>query len=261
MGRLEDLAAARTLLGVLALAAVSCNPPESEGEAPSARADPPVLSQPAQREIVARYANLFAAKGSTFWPNSWLGIPTLQNPNDVWVTQEILSELKPDFVIETGTYRGGSALIWAMVLEQVNPKGRVITIDITDRTRKARSLPIWQQRIEFVRGSSTAPQIVSSIAERTRGKRVVVLLDSDHSREHVLAELDAYAPMVPVGSYLIVQDTGGVMIGDNNAGPRQAVEAFLASRNDFVPDRRRERMLFTMHPNGYLKRVRPAPTP
>ena len=88
-----------------------------------------------------------------------------------------------------------------------------------------------------------------------------MLLDSDHSREHVLAELDAYAPMVPVGSYLIVQDTGGVMIGDNNAGPRQAVEAFHASRNDFVPDRRRERMLFTMHPNGYLKRVRPAPTP
>lgn len=261
MARFGGLGAVPALLGVLALATVSCRPGEPEGEAPSAPADPPASSRPAQHEIVARYANLFAAKGSTFWPNTWLGISTLQNPNDVWVTQEILSELKPDFVIETGTYHGGSALIWAMVLEQVNPEGRVITIDIADRTRKARSLPIWQQRIEFVRGSSTAPQIVSRIAERTRGKRVVVLLDSDHSREHVLAELEAYAPMVPVGSYLIVQDTGGVMIGDGNAGPRQAVEAFLAQRNDFVPDRRRERMLFTMHPKGYLKRVRPGPSP
>ena len=82
MGRLEELVAALILLGALALAAVSCRPLESEEKAPSAPADPPVMSQQAQREIVARYANLFAAKGGTFWPNTWLGIPTLQNPND-----------------------------------------------------------------------------------------------------------------------------------------------------------------------------------
>ena len=257
----RTLAAATALLAALALAAVSCHPSESEGEAPSALSDQGRTGRPTEGEVVARYAELFASNGGTFWPNTWLGISTLQNPNDVWVTQEILSELKPDFVIETGTYHGGSALIWAMVLEQVNPNGRVITVDIENRSWKARSRPIWRRRIEFMLGSSTAPEIVNTIAERTRGKRVVVLLDSNHSREHVLAELDAYAPMVPVGSYLIVQDTGGVMTKDRKAGPRQAVEAFLASRDDFVPDRERERMLFTMHPKGYLKRVRPAPTP
>jgi len=258
MGRIDEFAAC-ALLGASALALASCGPsaPQETAPASSERAAP---SPAEKREIVERYAELFAEEDKTFWPNTWLGIPTLQNPNDVWVTQEILSTVKPDFVIEAGAYHGGSALLWAMLLEQLNPEGRVITIDIEDRTQRARSMPLWKERIEFVHGSSTDPGVVAAIAEKTRGKRVVVMLDSNHTREHVLAELAAYAPMVPVGSYLIVQDTGGVMIQDDNAGPRQAVEEFLAKRDDFQPDRGRERMLFTMHPKGYLKRVRPEPS-
>jgi len=209
-----------------------------------------------EREIVEQYIRLFAEKKETFWPNRWLGIHTNQNPNDVWVIQEILSEVKPDFVVEAGTYRGGSAALWAMVLEQVNPDGRVITIDIEDHATEAKALPVVQRRVDFILGSSTASEVVSAIAERTRGKRVVVILDSDHSREHVSAELAAYAPLVEVGSYLIVQDTGGVMIQDPNPGPRQAVDEFLATHPEFEPDRSRERMLLTMHPKGYLRRVR-----
>lgn len=211
---------------------------------------------PSEREIVERYARLFAEKKNTFWPNQWLGINTQQNPNDVWVTQEIISEVKPDFIIETGTYHGGSAALWAMVLEHVNPEGRVITIDIMDQSSAARKLPIVERRVDFILGSSTAPDVVAGIKERTQGKRVMVILDSDHSRKHVSSELAAYAPLIAVGSYLIVQDTGGVMIQNPNPGPRQALDDFLKTHPEFEPDRDRERMLLTMHPKGYLRRIR-----
>jgi cephalosporin hydroxylase len=209
-----------------------------------------------EREVIERFARLFAERENAFWPNRWLGLPTLQNPNDVWVTQEIISETRPDFIIDSGTHHGGSAALWAMILEQVNPEGRVITIDIEDHFLEARKLPIVQSRVDFVLGSSTAPEVVAAIAEKTRGKRVMVVLDSDHSREHVSAELAAYAPLVGVGSYLIVQDTGGTMIQEPNPGPRQALDEFLAAHPEFEPDRARERMLLTMHPKGYLRRVR-----
>jgi cephalosporin hydroxylase len=234
----------------LAILVVGCSSGESERDL-----DPSLSA--VEREVVERFTRIFAQKKkSSFLPNQWLGIHTQQNPNDVWITQEIISEVKPDFIIETGTYRGGSAALWAMVLEQVNPKGRVITIDIEDRSLAARKLPIVQSRVDFVLGSSTAPEVVAEIAARTRGKRVMVLLDSDHSREHVLAELAAYSPLVSVGSYLIVQDTGGVMIQNPNPGPRQALDEFLAAHPEFEPDRDRERMLLTMHPKGYLRRLR-----
>lgn len=207
-------------------------------------------------ELIARYTKLFGSRTDTLWPNRWLGVPTIQNPNDMWVTQEILTEIKPDFLIEAGTFKGGSAAIWAMILAQLNPEARVITIDIEDRIETARQLPIFQQKVDFLLGSSTDPKIVAEIARRTKGKKVVVLLDSAHTREHVLAELRAYAPMVQKGSYLIVQDTGGVLIQDPDPGPAQALREFLAENNNFESDLSRERMLLTMHPNGYLKRVR-----
>ena len=209
-----------------------------------------------QREAIERFAELFATTEDTFWNNHWLGVRTLQNPNDVWVTQEIIQEVKPDFIIEAGTFNGGSALLWAMVLKEVNPRGRVITIDIKDKVSEARDRTIWKERIDFLVGSSTDPEIVATVAERAKGKRVMVILDSDHSKEHVLRELESYAPLVSVGSYLIVQDTGGVMIRDPNPGPRRAVEEFLAKQDRFEPDQSRERMVFTLHPRGYLQRVR-----
>src|SRR5262245_55559645 len=76
----------------------------------------------------------------------WLGIDTLQNPNDAWVHQEIIVDVKPDFIVETGTFKGGSTLLWAMILQQVNPKGRIITIDIEDYCQQARELPLWKEK-------------------------------------------------------------------------------------------------------------------
>jgi len=191
------------------------------------------------------------------WKSTWLGVPTLQNPLDVWVTQEIFFEVKPDFVVETGTFNGGSAALWATILEQINPDARVITIDIKNWSAEARKLPIVQRRVDFLLGSSTDPAIVADVARRVAGKRVVVILDSLHKRDHVLAELEAYAPLVPVGSYIIVQDTGIGVPTYGMGWSGDAARDFLAKRDDFEADLTRdERFLITNNAHGFLKRVR-----
>ena len=200
----------------------------------------------------------YAKKGQTWLANHWLGIQTSQNPNDAWITQEIIVEQKPDFFVETGTKNGGSALIWAMIMREVNPNSRVITIDIMDKIAKARELPLFKERIDFLLGSSTDPKIVEDVKRRVAGKRVIVLLDSDHSKKHVLAEMRAYAPIVPIGGYMIVQD--GILSGhpvkdEMTGGPWEAIDEFLAGSNEFQIDSRRERLMFTYCPRGYLKRI------
>ncbi len=214
--------------------------------------------EPGQRsrtEIIDSFVELWSREVAFFLGNKWLGIQTLQHPLDAWVTQEILWELKPDFVVETGTRRGGSALLWATVLEQGNPSGRVITVDIKDEVQEASRHPLWERKIEFLKGSSTAPGIVAAIAQRVRGKRVVVILDSLHTREHVLDELKLYSPFVPMGSYLFVQDTSA-WSEDSRTGAGQAVLDFLNMTDAFESDRSRERFLLTGNATGFLERVK-----
>jgi cephalosporin hydroxylase len=211
------------------------------------------------REITDRFTEIWGYKDDTWRKNSFLGIRTLQNPLDVWVTFEIIHQVKPDVIVETGTFQGGSAVLWAMFLEQVNPEGRVITIDIENESAEARVLPISRRRVDYLIGSSTAPEIVEEVRRRVAGKRVLVILDSMHNMHHVLDELRAYAPMVPPGSYIVVQDTamnGHPTAPDYGPGPYEAVETFLAETGDFVADRSRERLMMTNNPMGFLKRVR-----
>ncbi len=209
--------------------------------------------------VTERFHKFFYYAEDTWKQNQWLGVVTLQNPNDVWITQEILNEVRPDFVVELGTGYGGSALIWAMILQQVNPEARVITVDIEDRIEAARTYPLFEEKVEFLLGSSTDPKIFRRIRRRVAGKGVLVILDSDHSKDHVLRELELYSQLVHVGSYLIVQDTdvnGHPVFASHGPGPMEAVEAFLAERDDFEPDRDRERLMLTLHPKGWLKRIR-----
>ena len=212
-----------------------------------------------RKKVVDPYHLAFYSSLNTWRVNEWLGILTEQNPNDVWITQEIIVETHPDFIIETGTLCGGSAALWATILEQVNPEGRIITIDITDQAQQARRLPIVQKHVDFLYGSSTAIRVVNDVKNRVEGKKVLVILDSDHRKQHVLNELAAYAPLVTVGSYLIVQDTnvnGHPVDRSFGPGPMEALAEFLAANRNFVSDKGRERLMFTMHPNGYLKRIR-----
>ena len=209
--------------------------------------------------VAQRFHQLSYDSPSTWQRNRWMGIKAFQNPNDAWIIQEIISEVKPDFIIETGTLWGGSALIWASILEHINPEGRVITVDIEDSTAEARKHPLFQRKVDFMLGSSTSPTVLEDIGRKVKGRKVLVILDSDHSKTHVLKELQSYAPFVQAGSYIIVQDSnvnGHPVYPNYGPGPYEAIEEYLETNSNFEPDRDRERLLYTMHPNGFLKRIR-----
>jgi cephalosporin hydroxylase len=195
----------------------------------------------------------------------FLGIETEQYPSDNWVMQEIIFETKPDYIIETGTAYGGTTLFYAVIMAQVNPQGKIITIDIgrkvRETIREVETFPVWKERVQFISGSSVDPELVKKIALEVRGKKVLITLDSDHRKQHVLKELELYSPLVPVGGYLVVQDThlGGHPVNHvsapKGAGPFEAVEEFLKHNKQFVPDKSREKYLITQYPSGFLKRV------
>jgi cephalosporin hydroxylase len=214
--------------------------------------------KPLTEEEIGRFMRWWALSQDYYSKNRWLGIETLQNPLDAWIIQEIIFEVRPDFIVEAGTFKGGSAALWAVILEQVNPAGRVITIDITDVTEQARQLPIVERKVDFLVGSSIDPAIVAEVKKRVAGGRTLVILDSLHTRDHVLAELRAYAPLVDVGSYLIVQDTGlWQPVRDHPEGwASDAVEEFLGENDSFVADRSRERFWLTNCPGSWIERVR-----
>ncbi len=218
---------------------------------------PPIPGR--ESDFVRRFAEAFwERKETTLFANRFLGIPSFQNPFDAWITQEIIVEVKPDLVIETGTMAGGSALLWASILELATGEGRVITIDFVSEIDGARSHPLFQRRIDCIQGSSTDPLVVEEVSRRAEGKRTLVILDSTHTQRHVAAELEAYAPLVTPGSYLIVQDSflnGHPIERDSGPGPYEAIEAFLKRDNRFRVDEDRERMLFTFNPRGFLRRI------
>ena len=189
------------------------------------------------------------------WMNThWLGVQTLQMPLDMWIFQEIIHEVRPDVLIEAGTFDGGSALYFASMFDLIG-RGRVITVDIKRRPK----LPD-HPRITYLTGSSVSDEILAQIRGMIQpGERVMVTLDSDHRKEHVLQELRRYGPLVTQGSYLVVADTnvnGHPVDPDFGPGPMEAVEEFLAENSGFEADPSREKFEFTFNPGGYLKRVR-----
>lgn len=194
-----------------------------------------------------------AEKHGGTWRNTYfLGVPTRKCPLDLWVYQEMLHELKPDLIVECGTAFGGSALYLGSMCDLVG-NGQIVSIDIEGRG----DLPI-HPRVEYLTGSSTSEEIVGQVGTMAAGcKTVLVILDSDHSRDHVLAELRYYAPMVTRGSYVIVEDSnvnGHPVVPDFGPGPMEAIDAFLAEEGDFEIDREREKFLLTFNPRGFLRR-------
>lgn len=190
----------------------------------------------------------------------FLGAPIVKNPLDLWMVQQIVYELRPDFIVETGTFRGGSALYWAYTLNAMGlTASRVITVDIDELCQEAAKQPLWRRYVEFIQGSSTDPKVVAHIASRVRGKKTMVMLDSDHRMFHVLKELKMYSPMVSPGSYLIVEDThmdGVPTYPDAGLGPFAAVRRFLdeGGSREFEVDYSRERLVLTYNPGGWLRR-------
>jgi cephalosporin hydroxylase len=189
---------------------------------------------------------------------SWFGYRAIKCPLDLWLYQELLVRRRPDLVVETGTYAGGSALFLAMILDHLG-HGSVITIDIEPRADR----PV-HPRINYVSGSSVDPLVVDAVTRQVDGRRAFVILDSDHKADHVHRELLAYQHLVQPGDYLIVEDTdvnGHPVLPDFGPGPMEAVDRFLAENSEFVIDGRCERFLMTANPRGYLCRGEPASLP
>lgn len=216
------------------------------------------LSREHEAEIVDRFHKLYfdaRAYNMTWRDTFWMGHAVLKCPLDLWQYQEILYDLRPDLVIETGTAFGGSALFLAHTLDHLG-KGRVMTVDVEPRSGRPE-----HERITYLAGSSLDPKAVEPILEAAAdAKTVIVILDSDHRRDHVLAELRSLGPLVTPGSFLIVEDTnlnGHPVEPDYGPGPMEAVDAFLSERDDFEVDPRWEKFFLSFSPRGYLRRRSP----
>jgi cephalosporin hydroxylase len=195
------------------------------------------------------------------WRNTWFqNVRIEKNPLDLWMMQQLIYELQPEFIVETGTWRGGSALYWAYTLNGMGlENSRVITVDIQNLNGNAAANPLWKKYVTFMKGSSTDEKIVGEIQKLVAGHKTLVVLDSDHTMKHVVNELHAYAPMVTSKSYLVVEDThldGVPTQKDFGPGPLAAVQTFLAepAGKEFTQDFSREAMIMTFNPGGWLKK-------
>jgi len=206
-----------------------------------------------EQEIIDNFHKLYYHKGSTWQKTYWMGIPVQKTPLDLHIYQEILYEIRPDLIIETGTFKGGSAYYLAHICDILGD-GRITTVDISLNANRP-----FHPRINYLTGSSVDPKIIEKLeAKITKNMKVLVILDSDHSQAHVRRELDLYSKFVTKDSYLIVEDSNinnHPVYPSFGPGPMEAIDDFLLTNKDFVVDYSREKFLLTFNPKGYLKRV------
>ena len=214
----------------------------------------------------------------------WLSRPIIQYPQDIIATQEIIWKVKPDLIIETGIARGGSLVLSASILALLDysdaleagslldpklPTRKVIgvDIDIREHNLKALNKHPMRNRMELIEGSSIDPDIINTVNELSKNyKCILVFLDSNHTHDHVLSELHAYAKLVSIDSYCVVfdsviEDLPNESLGDRPWGagnnPKTAVWEFLKNNTDFEIDKDIEnKLLITVAPDGYLKKVK-----
>lgn len=203
--------------------------------------------------IVREFHRVYYNSRSRTWSNtSWLGTPAQKCPLDLWIYQELLHELRPELIVETGTADGGSALFLASICDLLG-HGSIVSVDILAQPGRPS-----HERITYLTGSSTNPEIRKQVEELVGDREpVLVILDSNHERDHVLEELRIYGPLVTPGSYVIVEDTnvnGHPVWPDFGPGPMEAVEEFVRDAGEFSVDRRREKFFLTFNPGGYLQK-------
>lgn len=223
------------------------------------------VDQPLQREALDVLVHSDQHGWSYQW--SWLGLPIIQMPPDVIAVQEVIWETRPQVIIETGVARGGSLIFYASILQLIG-EGKVIGVDIDIRAHNRAAIEEhpMAKRIELIQGSSVDAGIIRDIKSRIpAGARVMVILDSNHTHEHVYDELKLYAPLVTKGQFLIVADTVVEQIPAQTHRPRPwgpgnnpatALDAFLKEDKQFVRDPFvNAKLLISSSPGGYLRRV------
>lgn len=195
----------------------------------------------------------------------WLGRPIIQYPQDIIALQEIIWNVKPDVIIETGIARGGSLVFSASMLQLIG-KGKVIGIDVDIREHNKKEIkehPL-NKRIKMIEGSSTDEKIIKKVFHAVKSTdKVLVILDSNHTHEHVLKELETYSKLVTKESYLIVFDTIVEELPEKlflkkpwskKQNPKTAVRSFLSKNKQFKIDKQiTDKLLITAAPDGYLK--------
>jgi cephalosporin hydroxylase len=200
---------------------------------------------------------------------SWMGRPIIQLPQDIVAMQELIWKVQPDLIVETGIAHGGSLIFHASMLELLGGDRRVLGIDIDIREHNRAEIEShpMSRRIDMIQGSSIDEAVAAQVRAMAAGrKRVLVSLDSNHTHEHVLRELELYSLLVGEGSYLVVFDTAIEDVADTSLGarpwgkgnnPKTAVREFLRGNDRFEIDRELEaKLLLTVAPEGYLKCVR-----
>jgi cephalosporin hydroxylase len=228
--------------------------------------------------------NLLSLNAKYSYNFTSLGRPIIQYPQDIVAMQELIWKVKPDLIIETGIAHGGSLIMSASLLalldmceaiklgtvfDPKNSKRKVLglDIDIRQHNRKAIEAHPMSSRIQMIQGSSIAPELVEQVKSVAKNyQRVLVCLDSNHTHDHVLAELEAYAPLTSVGSYCIVFDTivedmPKAMFSDRPWGPgnnpKTAVRQYLKTHSEFEIDKQiQNKLLITVAPDGYLRRTK-----
>lgn len=200
---------------------------------------------------------------------SWLGRPIIQYPQDIMAMQEIIWKVKPDLIVETGVAHGGSLVFYASMLELLGGDSQIVGIDIDIRPHNRAAIeahPLYR-RIVLLEGSSTDQHIVDSVYNLAKERRsILVVLDSNHTHDHVLKELELYSPLVQQGGYLVVFDTVVEDMPDGffhdrpwgrGNNPKTAVRQFLKTNDRFEVDPEyQQKLLLTVAPEGYLKCVK-----
>ena len=202
---------------------------------------------------------------------SWLGLPIIQYPQDIIAIQELIWKIKPDLIIETGIARGGSLIFYTSMMKLLNNNGTVIGIDIDIREHNKVLIeqhPLYNDNdIIMLEGSSTDSSIIKKVARVASSKKtILVILDSNHTHQHVLKELELYSPFVSKNSYLIVLDTIVEQFPNSlvenrpwskGNNPHTAVQTFLKNNNNFEIDQTIDaKLLISVAPKGYLKKVK-----
>lgn len=200
---------------------------------------------------------------------SWMGRPIIAYPQDMIAMQELIWEIKPDLIIETGVAHGGSLVYYASLLELIGEGGLVVGIDIDIRKHNKDLIEAhpMMKRIQLIEGPSTSEEVITQVRRIAADKStIMVCLDSNHTHKHVLEELELYAPLTSIGSYCVVFDTivehlpnnyleGGRQWGVGN-NPKTAAIEFLRNNQNFVVDKQIDnKLLISVAPDGYLKRI------
>ena len=199
---------------------------------------------------------------------TWMGRPIIQHPHDTMALQELIWQIKPDLIIETGIAHGGSVIFSASMLELLGGEGKVIAIDIDIRKHNRDEIedhPMFK-RIDLVEGSSVDVETLAKVKDLAKGrKNIMVILDSNHTHEHVMKELELYSPFVSLNSYLVVFDTWVEEVPENyypnkpwdkGDNPKTAVWEFMSKNKNFIIDKSIEhKLVITLAPDGFLKRI------